>query len=101
MLCISLICVAWQWAKLASHANGDVGPAANVVTYKYLDYMATCPLLVSKTGHPHSITASHDVSCIASDIFAITKCFSASLAGCSDSMPENCRSVRACMCVRV
>jgi len=52
---LSLICLPvlltyfaiWQWAKLASHSNGDVGPAANVVTYKYLDYLATCPLLVS------------------------------------------------------
>eukprot|EP00960_Hanusia_phi_P054638 762723-Hanusia_phi.AAC.16 len=34
-----------RWAKLASHANGDVGPASAVTTYKYLDYLFTCPLL--------------------------------------------------------
>jgi len=58
VLCIFLILVVWQWARLASHANGNVGPAANIVTYKYLDYMATCPLLVSKTG----LSAQHHVS---------------------------------------
>lgn len=33
------------WAKICSHVNGDVGPAAEVVTYKYIDYVFTCPLL--------------------------------------------------------
>lgn len=44
---VNLFAAMAYWAKLASHMNGDVGPAANVVTYKYLDYVFTCPLLVS------------------------------------------------------
>lgn len=44
---VNLFAAMAYWAKLASHMNGDVGPAANVVTYKYLDYMATCPLLTA------------------------------------------------------
>jgi hypothetical protein len=28
-----------------SHVNGNVGPAANVIAYKYVDYLLTCPLL--------------------------------------------------------
>ena len=43
---VNLFAAMAYWAKLASHMNGDVGPAANVVTYKYLDYVFTCPLLV-------------------------------------------------------
>uniref|UniRef100_A0A7S4J9V4 Uncharacterized protein n=1 Tax=Guillardia theta TaxID=55529 RepID=A0A7S4J9V4_GUITH len=42
---VNLFAALAYWAKLASHANGDVGPAASVTTYKYLDYLFTCPLL--------------------------------------------------------
>jgi hypothetical protein len=34
-----------QWARLASHANGDVGSAAIIHVFKYGDYLLTCPLL--------------------------------------------------------
>lgn len=34
-----------QWARLASHANGDVGSAAYIHVFKYADYLLTCPLL--------------------------------------------------------
>ena len=102
VLCIFLILVVWQWARLASHANGDVGPAANIVTYKYLDYMATCPLLVSKTGssaHHHmsgriaEVAKLSSQSCVSRRFpnFRFHHVLSASLGrlplgGCSDRM---------------
>mmetsp|Transcript_1325 Transcript_1325/g.2637 ORF Transcript_1325/g.2637 Transcript_1325/m.2637 type:complete len:449 (+) Transcript_1325:147-1493(+) len=42
---VNLFAAMAYWARLCSHANGDVGPAANIVAYKYLDYVLTCPLL--------------------------------------------------------
>ena len=42
---VNLFAALAYWAKLSSHANGDVGPAAQVHYYKYLDYLFTCPLL--------------------------------------------------------
>jgi hypothetical protein len=41
---------AWnrpQWARCASHANGDVGPVAYIHLLKYVDYLFTCPLLTA------------------------------------------------------
>ncbi len=35
-----------QLARVASHANGNVGNVAQVHYYKYFDYVFTCPLLV-------------------------------------------------------
>mmetsp|Transcript_48371 Transcript_48371/g.77935 ORF Transcript_48371/g.77935 Transcript_48371/m.77935 type:complete len:113 (-) Transcript_48371:819-1157(-) len=42
---VNLFAAISYWAKISSHVNGDVGPAANVMTYRYLDYVLTCPLL--------------------------------------------------------
>ena len=44
---LTLCSAIWQWAKLCSHMNNDEGPAAAVVSYKYLDYAFTCPLLTA------------------------------------------------------
>jgi hypothetical protein len=38
--------VGWQVARVASHANGNVGNIAQVHNYRYFDYVFTCPLLV-------------------------------------------------------
>mmetsp|Transcript_8985 Transcript_8985/g.14198 ORF Transcript_8985/g.14198 Transcript_8985/m.14198 type:complete len:362 (-) Transcript_8985:188-1273(-) len=42
---VNLFAAIAYWARLCSHANGDVGPAAQIVTYKYIDYLLTCPIL--------------------------------------------------------
>lgn len=42
---VNLFAAIAYWARICSHANGDVGPAAQVNVYKYLDYLLTCPLL--------------------------------------------------------
>lgn len=55
-----------QWARICSHANGDVGPAAQVNVYKYLDYLLTCPLLVSKTTRKWQ-TASRNLTGVVPD----------------------------------
>ena len=41
-----LIYLRLQWAKLASHANKDVGGVAQMHIYKYADFIFTCPILV-------------------------------------------------------
>ena len=35
-----------QVARVASHANNNVGNIAEIHNYKYFDYIFTCPLLV-------------------------------------------------------
>jgi len=42
---VNLFAAIAYWARLASHANGDVGSAAIIHVFKYGDYMLTCPLL--------------------------------------------------------
>jgi len=55
------------WARLCSHANGDVGPAAAIVTYKYIDYLLTCPLLTVdlmwSLNLPYKLTYGGAVGC--------------------------------------
>jgi hypothetical protein len=43
-----------QWAKLASHANKDVGGVAQMHIYKYADFIFTCPILVSEAKRSFS-----------------------------------------------
>eukprot|EP00286_Rhodomonas_abbreviata_P007750 CAMPEP_0181328146 /NCGR_PEP_ID=MMETSP1101-20121128/22530_1 /TAXON_ID=46948 /ORGANISM="Rhodomonas abbreviata, Strain Caron Lab Isolate" /LENGTH=423 /DNA_ID=CAMNT_0023436955 /DNA_START=106 /DNA_END=1377 /DNA_ORIENTATION=+ len=54
------------WARVCSHANGDRGPAANIETYKYLDYVITCPLLTIdlmwSLNLPHKFTSATNVA---------------------------------------